>query len=417
MRPSEVFRPLDDALPLFFKLLKLVSFSMLILVIINVVLSSVYGYLYGNIEHLKEGTWEYCLGAVGTSTSSSTSTTFLKAVASQCVQTIIFSTLTLTTIFRAFNHEEWLPSSISFVVYTLFGAICYFPTYPIIPYPSQMTASIVSLTSFIHPAMYLNNTVCDHAYRLNAFFLSVQYITAFFMLALFLLAVVAEIVRQLSPKPDHGPQLTGIKFPLMIAYISFFSFFIGLIARGHACIITLSLANINSPAYPTYPFTSASLEASTIFLVVSTMSVFRGNTLHSASAFRLSFVCAVMYVILLYPTIVNGFKMFDLNKLWDHDNCRDFFMETTFYSPQDYQANQLCTDTRVIFVSQLISFFLMHFQSVFCGYVFFKNRHQFKTPISISSNQEFKNRISNVSNNYTLLGADDKQRDEFDEER
>lgn len=374
MRPSEVFRPLDSALPFFFRLHKLVSALMVLLTLFNVILSSYYAYIIGNVEHLKEGQWEYCLGNM-------TSSSFLKAVASQGIQTIIFASLTLTTLFRAFNHEEWLPSSISFVVYTLFGTICYFPVYPIIPYPSQMTSTIVALSKFIYPAMYHHDKSCEKAYHFNATFLAVQYITVCLMLAMFLLAIVAEVVRQLAPKPNHGPQLKGIKFPLLIAYISFFSFFIGLIARGHACLITFSALNenVNKLEYDVYPFTAASLEASTVFLVTSTMSVFRGNTRHSASAFRLSFVCALMYLILLYPPIVNAFKMFELNHLWDKDDCVPFFQKKTFGFPSQSHANQLCKDTQVIFLSQLISFFLMHLQAAFCGYVFFKNRLDFKT--------------------------------------
>ncbi|GMH46206.1 hypothetical protein TrRE_jg2685 [Triparma retinervis] len=145
------------------------------------------------------------------------------------------------------------------------------------------------------------------------------------------------------------------------------------------------------------------------------MSVIRGTTRSSTSAFRLSAVTAILHVALVYPSIIGNLEVTLYNKMWttgsgmadlsDYNapltqssffgtGCTGFW--STYYlsyyndptdpsltanvvagswvHPSPSQVSSLCRDTWVSFVAQAAIFVLMHVQVVACGMVYRQNR-------------------------------------------
>ena len=75
-------------------------------------------------------------------------------VANLGLQTALFSWIALASSFRALYHHEWIPSTIAFLCYTLFGQLIYYQNSPLILYPATMVTNLVSVAKFFLSDIY-----------------------------------------------------------------------------------------------------------------------------------------------------------------------------------------------------------------------------------------------------------------------
>ena len=121
------------------------------------------------------------------------------------------------------------------------------------------------------------------------------------------------------------------------------------------------------------------LNIDTILLIVTTMSVIRGGTRQSISAFRMASVSSALYVVTTWPIIVGNMANMQAASLWPWENqqkCHEFFTGTAFLYPDDEQSKSLCTTTQLAMFGSLVVFMAMNLNIFACLRVFIYNRNR-----------------------------------------
>jgi hypothetical protein len=117
----------------------------------------------------------------------------------------------------------------------------------------------------------------------------------------------------------------------------------------------------------------------TILLIVTTMSVIRGGTRQSVSAFRMASVSSALYVIVSWPVIVGNMENMQSAELWpwnERKKCTDFFTGKAFLYPNSDQSEALCTDTQLAVIGSLVVFIAMNLNIFACLRVFVYNKNR-----------------------------------------
>jgi len=109
------------------------------------------------------------------------------------------------------------------------------------------------------------------------------------------------------------PPLKGYLPAVIISAVAFLLYAVTIIFK--AMVSVTMLQQFQDPgqfsideAYM-FPFMQGSIDVATIMLVVSGMSVIRGVSRQSTSAFRLAAVAALLHVLLVWPVIVGNLKV------------------------------------------------------------------------------------------------------------
>ncbi|GMH68451.1 hypothetical protein TrLO_g5720 [Triparma laevis f. longispina] len=403
--------------------------------IINVYLCTYYSYMDSNqMTYAKdpENHWQSCIVYAETTATKNSgyNAHFSLSAAAAGQQTLIFSMLAMVTLYRALSHPEWLVSTLAFVFYSIIGCFCFFSFAPAIPFPSSLTANVLTLMIFVKPDMYSDvnfeyetdddqsfvnrhhksetgpygGGICDGAYAFNMFFLSIQYISIALVVALFIIGCLAESRRRkvglinndrthATREPTFNPSATlaGFSFanwptlkatnmPMFMSFIAFVGFFVMLWGKNHTALIALEcitdLINEDNPIVPRtyFPFSAGGLDIVTILFVVSAMAIIRGTTRQRVSAFRLAAAASFLHVVLSYPSVVGGWRFSIMQNLWNGD-CEDYFVANfSWLSPNTTHSEQYCSSIRTSLIGQTITFASMHgaiFASIRC---YLKNR-------------------------------------------
>jgi len=184
--------------------------------ILNMILCSYYAYMDSNQKFYEADPtkyWQSCIVFAEFTPQAGFNTHFSLSAAAAGQQTLIFSMLSAVTMYRALAHPEWIVSTLVFVFYSGIGCICFFSFSPAIPFPSNLTANVLTLMMFVKPSMYDDVTfsdenlnrrkgddatveLCKSAYNYNLTFLFVQYISIALVGCLFVIGVLAESRRR-----------------------------------------------------------------------------------------------------------------------------------------------------------------------------------------------------------------------------
>ena len=68
-------------------------------------------------------------------------------------QNMVFAILSLVVVYRALYRTEWLLSTVWWLMYVVTGLVCFLGIGPVIPFPTQMHANVLTLTAYVHPDM------------------------------------------------------------------------------------------------------------------------------------------------------------------------------------------------------------------------------------------------------------------------
>jgi len=329
-------------------------------------------------------------------------------------QTLVYTWLAFAVMFRSLCHYEWLPSTIAFMLYAVLGVVAYYSFNPFIPLPHQTPATVASMTAYIRHDMYKDMyddddddneyPNCDKAYHFNLAFLVIQYVSVAVVLLLLVVALKANFIRMRYPSNNQLPPLSGYKVPVALSAVALCGYTAMVVAKASASITVLDQIRNPSksqfaPESATYifPFAQGTVDIATIMLIVSGMSVIRGTSRQSTSAFRLASVAAILHVALSYPSVVGNLKTMAQNSLWtdgsfptnliskDGDGCYNFMYQYyyAYYNELIYWndstdstdiTSTMCRDISVAGVSQLVIFCVMHIQIFACLYVYKNNK-------------------------------------------
>jgi hypothetical protein len=379
------------------------GFLLALISIVNIAMCCYYSYIFGACTQpntdpsfivtckYDSGTdWQACFAQAGT-TGGKFGSSFAPSMAFLGQQTLIYVWLAYAILFRSLCHYEWLPSSISFMLYAVIGVTAYYSFHPFIPFPHQTAATVVTLGAYIQPDMYNDlktedddfdkhlYPVCDKAYHYNLAFLIVQYCSAAIVVLLLCVGFSANRIRLRYPIQNPLPPLQKTTMPIIVAGMCLILYAVGVGAKAHASLTALKIFKAADSS--AFPFTNGSVDICTVFLITSTMSVIRGHSRSSTSAFRLAAVAAVLHVALIYPSILGNLETMNYNEIWHKNQCKEFWQ--SYYkseynslglAPTDHQATSLCHDTWISTISELSIFTIMHFQVIFCALVYKSNK-------------------------------------------
>ena len=291
-------------------------------------------------------------------------------------------------------------------------------------YPGNCTESVVLLTPDIAdienaqeqlvaiansstPDSDLN---CDGALNLNYTFLCINYFFCCITFGLLLVLIRAEKYRQDERKQRYWihethEYLSGTVWPKVLIFVSVVGYFMTSCAKLDSALVALDSTQewplIESQAIGAthvdflgtelpiqykysmnfyvngwLPFKKNYIDIQTIFLIGTVMSVIRGDTKQSTSAFRLASVSSLLYVITTWPIMVGNLQTFNANDLWWWDSdtkCANYFTGKMYLYPDDDQSARLCTDTRVAMLGALFTFIAMHLCCISSLLVFYVN--------------------------------------------
>lgn len=453
----------------------------------EVVICSYYSFISGRAAHFYHHpeTWQFCI-IYASSTIAAYDQKSLDNVPTTLsilgLQTCLFSWVALAASWRALYHHEWIPSTLCFLVYNIFGLLVYYQNTPMITFPQTFVTSLLSVTKYLRQDLYdnmgkycfnfeqkvievagipqnlpwteyypglsapnctndlvsidasllgitnaqdqliaiANSTIpnskldCEGAVTLNNWYLVVQYF--FVAVAAMLLCVMihAEYYRQKNKRVyrqrwlDRGSHtlLTGTLLPKIMLVGTAIGNFMEMSAKQDASFVALDSTknwplidltgegmvavdydglpvtalyryfmtfNVSSwlPSRKTY------INIQTILILVTTMSVVRGSTRQSVSAYRLGAVSSGLYVLTVWPMIIGNFETMTEANLWpwmSGSNCNGYFEGIQALYPSHEQSERLCADTRWAALGAFIAFVSMNVIIVACLKVFIDNK-------------------------------------------
>ena len=257
--------------------------------------------------------WQACLvraGRFGVEDDLS----FVQSAAALGLQVLVYSFAATGIALHALQHPALLPSTIPMVTYDLLSMLSFFSLQHIIPWPTQLEATVVTMTKFVHPSMYQGlhlGGVCDGAYRFNQAYVLLCYSCAALVAVVLAVVVWATHLHSLTAPSmaRFGPALKSTAWPKFLSRVAFVGYVVQLVAKNASA--SLAVDTFQATVAPThFPAAVPSLDPTTIFLVLTSMAVIRGTLARSSSAFRLGAGSAVVYLATTWPGVVGAATAF-----------------------------------------------------------------------------------------------------------
>jgi hypothetical protein len=248
---------------------------------------------------------------------------------------------------------------------------------------------------------------CDSAVDLHIAFLTLCYVLIAITFALILILFDADREIRARRRLKHyfthaGKDLEGDKACIILCLAASAGFFITSIANYDASLTGLDsikhyhLANMETSfeqmsgfgpvsidvTFNFYlesfmPYKTNQLNLETVLLIITCMSVARGQFKQSRSAFKLAAITSFLAALLQWPTIVGNTVTFNKANLWWWDSdekCKDFHSGIPYFSPNNDSQARYCTDSRWSMAGALINFVAMHLNIYACVNVVIQNK-------------------------------------------
>ena len=323
--------------------------------------------------------WQACLVRTG-QFEQKTDLSFVQAAAALGLQVVVYSFAAMGVSLHALQHPALLPSTLPMVIYDLLAMLSFFSLQHIIPWPTQLEATAITMTKYVHRGMYsdlaMGAGVCDSAYRYNQVYVLLIYSCAGLVtVVLVVVAWASHLHGKTAPSMARfGPALKATAWPVFLSRVALAGYIVQLAAKNASA--SLAVDTFQSTIAPTYfPAAVASLDPTTICLVLTSMAVKRGTLARSSSAFRLGACAAVVYLATTWPGMVGAVSAIVQYDLFTYHGCQTFFEgQVAWGQPDESQANRFCSYTRASFIGEALIFVAMHAQVVACVLCFSSNR-------------------------------------------
>lgn len=260
------------------------------------------------------------------------------------IQAVIFSAAGHASMRRALIHPSWIPSTIALLVWFIYATFSYYTVSPILPVPGQTNSSLLMYIYYESSYTKFDNfndgdNKCKTAYSYAWLYLMLIILLAFTLFLAFLIGIYAERIRYKSLKKHYEP-LRHTEIPCILAGLAVIFYFILTVSKMTSSFNILNAINnyniseLDAAAsgytlwFPQiwFPFAQPFFDLSTILGIVSLMSIVRGYTIQSISAFRLAFITALVFTVTTYPAIVGAYEFYRYNDFKNNDSCKNFFL-------------------------------------------------------------------------------------------
>mmetsp|Transcript_6584 Transcript_6584/g.7167 ORF Transcript_6584/g.7167 Transcript_6584/m.7167 type:complete len:502 (+) Transcript_6584:87-1592(+) len=323
---------------------------------------------------------------------------FLNGFSYLGVQTVIFTAGGLAAMRRALVHPTWLPSTIFLVFWFTYAVFTYYTVGPILPVPAQTNSSLITYLYYEASAYKFDNfnngdNECGTARAYAWLYLCLNIFLGLLLFLSGVLGIYAERIRYNQMKKHYEP-LNHTSIPVILAIIAAFFYWLLSVAKMTGSLNDLNAINnfrltkqqAADAGYTIwfpqiyFPFAQPFFDLSTILGIVTVMSIIRGYTIQSVSAFRLAFITSIVFTITIYPGIVGGIEFYRYNDFKDYDTCKNYFLDTStrvaFGYPNDYEASVYCNSFRLALGSCLGFLIVMHLISIACYHMVTQNEHR-----------------------------------------
>ncbi|KAM3574802.1 hypothetical protein VYU27_003227 [Nannochloropsis oceanica] len=360
-------------------LLRKAFYVVMPLSIIASVFACLYGWIFVNTAHYlaDPDSWQRCI-VYNTGNAGATPQNFAVSASAFGGMMFIFMGLGFKAGYLALQDIELLPYSLTVTCYTLLGQMVYRPVNPVVPAITELTPTLVSLASFIHPKMYTNvpnpnnNNACQHAYRVNACFLA--FCCILFAANIFnLFLQIYALVRTWRVPRQERYVLVWYRPALVLVLLAIGGYILTVGAKEDAALKTLFLLEEVGHGY-LFPFERPALDTVGLFLLLTVASVIYGACKQEPGSFKWAAFTAYVNVLLSYPILISNFQAYHLYGFWTYEGCKHFLETDTSHAgganrqllflvagnkyPETEKA--FCRDTRVALLGQFAQFVIMH---------------------------------------------------------
>lgn len=315
------------------------------------------------------------------------------------VQCIIFSAAGLASLNRALRHPTWLPSTIAVLLWFVFAMFTYYTVSPILPVPNQTNATLfifLLYASSTHKFEILNSSdnTCQTAVSYLWFYLALVFMIVAISVFNLLIAIRAEVIKFEDNNKRVFESLKNTQYPCILAAMAMAFYLIVAFSKAYcsnntlAAITNYSAIDINEAAYLQqlwypgiwFPFKQPGLDIGTVLYIATFMSIIRGYTVQSISAFRLAFVTSLVYCISSYPGIVGAMQFYHYNNFVHFDSCYGYFLQpglSAFFGyPSLDQAETYCYGFRTAIGGSIGMLICMHAIVLASYFAFQTNSHR-----------------------------------------
>lgn len=270
---------------------------------------------------------------------------FLGGLSYLGIQAVIFSAIAHSAMRRALHHPSWLMSTIALVFWFCFAIFTYYTVSPILPVPTQTNSTLLIYLYYATSYDKFKNLSPDSDSTCKKGFVYLWvYLTFILLVSLTtfiggLIGIYAERVRYVSKNRKHYDPLKHTEVPLVIGSVAIIFYVLLVVAKIASSMTNLdaiyNFDNGLAKGKPLvfgqnyFPFAQATLDISTILGITSFMSVLRGYTIQSISAFRMACVTSLVFAIATYPAIVGAYQFYYYNNFDDFDSCKSFFLQSS----------------------------------------------------------------------------------------
>jgi hypothetical protein len=303
-----------------------------------------------NVENL-------CSAAIGGSLNDIpiNSGHFLGSVSYIGIQSVIFALIAHGNMMKALRHPSWLISACGMMMWFSFSIFTYYAVSPVLPVPGQTNATLMTLLYYegdytkYHNANGGDNK-CLTAYRYVWVYLTFLILLAATIFAGLILGLYAENIRYKSKNKKHyehldhteAPRILGIlaiSFYIMFAVSKMMSSYTELNAINQFNETPLEAVRSGKTVYFTqlwFPLAQPNVDLTTLLGISACISILRGFTVQSVSAFGLAGAMSAVYSFSSWPGVVGAYEFYYHNNFDNFDSCYNYFL-----SPCKFSINSL----------------------------------------------------------------------------
>lgn len=270
---------------------------------------------------------------------------FLNSLGYIGIQNVIFALISHGNMWKALNNPSWLISACGMMIWFCFSIFTYYSVSPVMPVPTQTNATF--MTFLYYEGSYSKfrafndgDNKCLTAYRYVWVYLAFQIVLAATIFAGLIVGLYAERIRYKSPNRKHYDHLDytraprafgilGISFYLIFAVSKMVTSYTELNAiNDYTATIQEAAASGHAVWFPRiwFPFAVPAVDLTTLLGISSCISVLRGFTVQSVSAFQIAGATAAVYAFSGWPMIVGGYEFYFHNNFDNFDTCYNYFL-------------------------------------------------------------------------------------------
>lgn len=322
---------------------------------------------------------------------------FLNSLSYIGIQSVIFALVAHGNMTQALKKPSWLISACGMMIWFCFSIFTYYAVSPVLPVPTQTNATLMTFLYYEgsynkFEAFNNGNNQCLTAVKYVWVYLVFLLLLAGTIVAGLVIGLYAENIRYKSPNRKHYDHLDHTELPRVLGFLAIAFYVMFAVSKMVTSYTQLNAIDdfdytIGEAALAGYrvwfpqiwfPLAQPSVDLTTLLGICACVSILRGFTTQSVSAFQLASACSAVYAFSGWPALVGAYEFYFHNNFQNFDDCKSYFTtaptSSNFGYPDEYQAEQYCIGFRLAMGSATGLLTMMHLISLSCAYLVMNNK-------------------------------------------